>query len=75
MHSLNDQQLTSVLNTLQQSLLHHELDDQGIEQLSHYCGEHQPMILKLLDAINDFDFNLALQLLQQLQQKLGGEQP
>ncbi|WP_288741251.1 MHYT domain-containing protein [uncultured Rheinheimera sp.] len=73
-HPLNDQQLTSVLSTLQQSLLHHELDDQGIEQLSHYSGEHQPMILKLLDAINDFDFSLALQLLQQLQQKLGGEQ-
>jgi len=70
---LDDHQLSSALTTLQESLLRHELDDQGIEHLSHYSGEHQPTLMKLLDAVNDFDFNLALQLLEQLQHKLGGE--
>jgi hypothetical protein len=51
-------------------LLRHELDDQGIEQLSHYSGQHQRLLMKLLDAVNDFDFSLALQLLEQLKQKL-----
>ncbi len=68
---LNDQQLAAMLESLQQSLLRHELDDQGIEQLSHYSGPHQQLLLKLLDAVNDFDFSLALQLLEQLQQQLG----
>ncbi|WP_127026106.1 MHYT domain-containing protein [Rheinheimera mangrovi] len=72
-YHLDDQQLRIALTALQESLLRHELDDQGIEQLSHYSGEHQPTLMKLLDAVNDFDFNLALQLLEQLQQKLGGE--
>ena len=68
---LNNQQLAAMLENLQQSLLRHELDDQGIEQLSHYSGPHQQLLLKLLDAVNDFDFSLALQLLEQLQQQLG----
>jgi len=73
-HQFSDQQLGALLDRLQQSLLRHELDDQGIEQLSYYNGEHQTILLTLLDAINDFDFSLALQLLEQLQQKLAGEQ-
>ncbi|KKL00012.1 PAS domain S-box protein [Rheinheimera mesophila] len=68
---LDHQQLAAMLENLQQSLLRHELDDQGIEQLSHYSGPHQQLLLKLLDAVNDFDFSLALQLLEQLQQQLG----
>lgn len=68
---LDNQQLTAMLDDLQQSLLRHELDDQGIEQLSHYSGQHQQLLMKLLDAVNDFDFSLALQLLEQLQHKLG----
>ncbi|MBU1620356.1 MAG: PAS domain S-box protein [Gammaproteobacteria bacterium] len=67
---LDNQQLNTMLDSLKQSLLRHELDDQGIEQLSQYSGEHQPVLLLLLDAVNDFDFNLALQLLEQLKQKL-----
>jgi PAS domain S-box-containing protein len=67
---LDNQQLKTMLDSLKQSLLRHELDDQGIEQLSQYSGEHQPVLLMLLDAVNDFDFNLALQLLEQLKQKL-----
>lgn len=70
----DDQQLSSALTALQQSLLRHELDDQALGHLSHYSGEHQPTLMKLLDAVNDFDFNLALQLLVHLQQKLSGEQ-
>ena len=70
---LDNQQLASLLDHLQQSLLRHELDDQGIEQLSHYSGTHQHQLMKLLDAVNDFDFNLALQLLAQLKQQLGGD--
>jgi hypothetical protein len=68
---LDNQQLAAMLDSLQQSLLRHELDDQGIEQLSHYSGEHQQLLMMLLDAVNDFDFNLALQLLEQLKHKLG----
>lgn len=68
---LNTHQLNSMLNTLQQSLLRHELDDHLIEQLSQYSGQHQAVLLMLLDAVNDFDFNLALKLLDQLQQQLG----
>lgn len=68
---LDNQQLAAMLDSLQQSLLRHELDDQGIEQLSHYSGEHQQLLMMLMDAVNDFDFNLALQLLEQLKHKLG----
>lgn len=68
---LDNQQLAAMLDSLQQSLLRNELDDQGIEQLSHYSGEHQQVLMMLLDAANDFDFSLALQLLKQLKQKLG----
>jgi hypothetical protein len=68
---LNNKQLAVMLENLQQSLQRHELDDQGIEQLSHYSGQHQQLLVKLLDAVHDFDFSLALQLLEQLQQQLG----
>jgi len=67
---LDDQQLKALLDQLQQSLIRHELDDQGIEQLSQYSGEHQPLLLMVLDAVNDFDFQLALQLLEQLKLRL-----
>jgi CheY-like chemotaxis protein len=67
---LDDQQLNAMLDALQQSLARHELDDQSIEQLSQYSGEHQSLLLMLLDAVNDFDFQLALQLLEQLKLRL-----
>ena len=70
---LNDHQLSEVLAALKPSLLRHELDDQAIEPLYHYSGRHQTELLDLLDSINDFDFSLALQLLDILEQQLVGE--
>jgi PAS domain S-box-containing protein len=69
----NQQQLMALLSQLQQSLTRHELDDQTIEQLSYYSGSHQQFLFMLLDAVNDFDFNKALQLLEQLKQQLAEE--
>ncbi|MBZ9612404.1 MHYT domain-containing protein [Rheinheimera maricola] len=67
---LNNTELLTMLNTLQQALQRHELADEVIEQLHVYRGEHQAVIASLLDAVNDFDFNLALKRLTQLQQQL-----
>lgn len=67
---LNNQQLSALLDQFKPSLLRHELDERTIDIVSQYSGNHQSLVLMLLDAVNDFDFNLALQLLEQLKQRL-----
>lgn len=66
---LDDAQLTAVLAQLMQALSQHELDDEVLDILAGYQGRWHEQILSLLDAVNDFDFTLALERLGRLQQK------
>lgn len=67
---LDDAQLTAALERLMQALSQHELDDEVLDILANYQGHWHEQILSLLDAVNDFDFTLALERLARLQQNL-----
>ncbi len=63
-------QLTALLEGLQQAALRNEFDDERMALLATYSGTHQLSVLKILDALNDFDFHFAQQQLLALQQKI-----
>ena len=68
--TLDVAKLTEMLARLMQALSQHELDDDALDVLSRYQGKWQEQIVSLLDAVNDFDFSLALERLHRLQHNL-----
>ena len=71
---ITELQLLHTLAALQQATSNNELDDGQMALLSRYSGPYQQMIMQLLDALNDFDFQQAKNLLASLQQQLTEQQ-